>query len=103
MEYPTKAAYWQAQVNAWQASKQTQQAFCKANDLNYYRFGYWLKKFREQATIPLSQTVSTSAFVPIVGQTKEAALHLQLPNGIQLHGINQRNVAVVKQLLDQLA
>ena len=43
-----RTQYWKAQIDAWQASGQSQQAFCKANDLNYPRFGYWLRKFRRQ-------------------------------------------------------
>ncbi|MGB5198937.1 MAG: hypothetical protein WBN68_11830 [Sedimenticolaceae bacterium] len=42
----TRERYWRAQIDAWQVSGQSQQAFCKANDLNYPRFGYWLRKFR---------------------------------------------------------
>lgn len=47
----TRAQYWRAQIDAWQASGQTQQAFCKANDLNYPRFGYWLRKFRREGVV----------------------------------------------------
>ena len=32
--------YWQQQIEAWQSSGQTQQAYCKANELSYHRFGY---------------------------------------------------------------
>ena len=43
--------YWQQQVAAWQASGQSQQAFCKDHALNYGRFGYWLHKFRRQTML----------------------------------------------------
>ena len=45
----TRTHYWLEQVKAWKASGQSQLAFCKANDLNYPRFGYWLRKFRQQS------------------------------------------------------
>ena len=43
------ASYWHQQIEALQSSGQTQQAYCKANELSYHRFGYWLRKFRRQA------------------------------------------------------
>jgi hypothetical protein len=35
------ASYWQQKIEAWQSSGQTQQTYCKANELSYHRFGYW--------------------------------------------------------------
>ena len=35
------ASYWQPHIEAWKSSWSTQQAYCKANDLSYHRFGYW--------------------------------------------------------------
>ena len=40
------ANYWQQQLEAWQSSGQTQQDYCKTHELNYHRFGYWLRQFR---------------------------------------------------------
>ena len=40
-------AHWKEQIDAWQASGQSQLSFCQANELNYPRFGYWLRKFRQ--------------------------------------------------------
>ena len=55
------ASYWQQQIAAWQSSGQTQQAYCKTNDLSYHRFGYWLRKFRRQA----QEAQSQKGFVPV--------------------------------------
>jgi hypothetical protein len=44
----TQAQYWQGQIEPWRVSGQSQLAYCKANGLNYRRFGYWLRKFRRQ-------------------------------------------------------
>jgi len=41
------ARYWQRQIEAWQSSGQTQQAYCKTNELSYHRFGDWRHKFRQ--------------------------------------------------------
>ncbi|MES9900668.1 MAG: hypothetical protein ABW148_16855 [Sedimenticola sp.] len=42
----TKANYWHEQIQAWQASGQSQQTFCKVNGLSYPRFTCWRGKFR---------------------------------------------------------
>jgi hypothetical protein len=44
----TRMQYWKAQIDAWQASGQSQRAFYQASQLNYPRIGYWLRKFRRQ-------------------------------------------------------
>ena len=44
----TRAQYWQAQIEAWQASGQSQLAYCRANRLNYPRFGYWRRRLRRR-------------------------------------------------------
>ncbi|MGB5300889.1 MAG: hypothetical protein WBN48_19385, partial [Thiogranum sp.] len=51
------------QIEAWQSSGQTQQAYCKANELSYHRFGYWRRKFRQQS--PEAQSQKGSGFVPV--------------------------------------
>jgi hypothetical protein len=33
------ASYWLQQIETWQSSGQTQQAYCKTNELSYHRFG----------------------------------------------------------------
>ncbi|RDH89006.1 MAG: hypothetical protein DIZ77_08740, partial [endosymbiont of Seepiophila jonesi] len=58
------ASYWQQQIEAWQSSGQTQQAYCKANELSYHRFGYWRRKLRHQS--PEAQSQKGSVFVPVL-------------------------------------
>ena len=48
-EAESLARYWLQQIEAWQSSGQTQQAYCKTNELSYHRFGYWRRKFRRQS------------------------------------------------------
>jgi hypothetical protein len=95
----TRAQYWQAQIAAWQASGQSQQAFCRTNDVNYPRFVYWLRKYRRQ-----SMTVArrASAFVPVMATAADGGLSVHLPNGIELRGVSEQNVHVVAQLLARL-
>ena len=44
----TREQYWEAQIDVWRSSRQSQRAFCRANDLSYPRFAYWLRKFRRR-------------------------------------------------------
>jgi hypothetical protein len=93
--------YWQAQIEAWGTSGQSQQAFCRANDLNYPRFGYWLRKFRQQGSVAAARRRS-SGFVPVVASSAREGLTVHLPNGIELRGISEQNLDVVEQLLARL-
>ena len=96
----TRERYWRAQIDAWQSSGQSQQAFCKAYDLNYPRFGYWLRKFRRQGQVAESRRAS--GFVPVVAAPVGGGLSVHLPNGIELRGISDQNLHVVEQLLARL-
>ena len=95
----TRAQYWQAQIEAWQASGQSQLAYCRANGLNYPRFGYWRRKFRRwDETGP----PRASGFVPVVAASADGGLSVHLPNGIELRGVSEQNLHVVEQLLARL-
>jgi hypothetical protein len=95
----TRERYWQAQIEAWRASGQSQQAFCRANDLNYPRFGYWLRKFRRQGGTGARRA---SGFVPVMAASGDGGLSVHLPNGIELRGVSEQNLHVVEQLLARL-
>ena len=96
----TREQYWKAQIDAWQSSGDSQMAFCKANDLNYPRFGYWLRKFRRQGW--LAESRRPSGFVPVVAAPVVGGLSVHQPNGIELRGISDQNLHVVEQLLARL-
>ncbi len=97
----TREQYWKAQIDAWQVSGQSQQAFCKANDLSYPRFGYWLRKFRQQGSVAAARR-RLSGFVPVVAAPVGDGLSVHLPNGIELRGVSEQNLHVVEQLLVRL-
>ena len=96
------ASYWQQQIEAWQSSGQTQQAYCKSNALSYHRFGYWSRKFRQQSQE--SQSQKGSGFVPVThsATSQSAGLSLALPSGLVLRGIAGDNLPIVYQLLSRL-
>ena len=94
------ASYWLQHTQAWQSSGKTQQAYCEANELSYHRFGYWLRKFRQQA-----QSRKESGFVPVIpsAPSQSAGLSLAFPSGLVLRGIAGDNLALVYQLLRRLS
>lgn len=97
------SAYWQQQVEAWQATGQSQKGFCKAHDLNYHQFGYWIRKFRNQAEQDHCQ--KSSSFIPVTVNTHHESdgLSLTLPNGIRVKGIVNDNLPTVYRLLAHLS
>lgn len=90
-----RAEHWQALIEAWQASGQSQQAFCRANELNYPAFGYWLRKFRQQGTVTPAPPRRRSGVAAVVAAPMMGELTVCLPNGIELRGITEHNLAVV--------
>ena len=44
-----RADFWRAQIDSWQASGQSQLAYCEAKALSYPQFVYWRRKFRRPA------------------------------------------------------
>ena len=98
-----RARYWQEQIEAWQQSGQTQQAFCKAHDLNVARFGYWLRKHRQAATP--DQPNQPRGFVPVTMSAPAPCngLSVRLPNGLEVRGIDADNLPLAAQLLSRLS
>ncbi len=96
------ANYWQQQLEAWQSSGQTQQAYCKTHELSYHRFGYWHRKFRQPSQEAQSQ--KGSGFVPVTpsASSQSAGLSLTFPSGLVLRGIAGDNLSLVYQLLGRL-
>jgi len=99
----TLASYWQQQIQAWEASDQSQTAFCRSNELSYHRFGYWRRKFLQ----PVDQQSSpgTPGFVPVAVRSHAltSGLSLTLPSGLILQGITTDNLPLVDQLLERLS
>ena len=95
----TRADFWRAQIDSWQASGQSQAAYCEANALSYARFVYWRRKFRRPAVAERSG--GRQGFVPVIAATPvtQEGLAVVLPNGVELRGIHAHNVAVASQLL----
>ena len=96
------ADYWRGHVEAWQALSDSQAAYCKSHELKYHRFVYWRRKF-EGDTGRRAKQLDGNGFATVAyDRSIDTGLTLSLPNGLVLRGICAGNVAVVRQLLDQL-
>ena len=100
----SRQTYWQGQMERWQQSGQSQQAYCREHNLSYFRFQYWRRKLREDEQQAV-QRGGPPGFVPVAaaGSRAHPGLCLVLPNGIQLRGISADNLAVVERLLANLS
>ncbi len=95
-------AYWEQQVQAWKRSDLSQAKFCKLNKLVYHQFIYWRAK-SECVTTTRQGQKNNGGFARVnVQPVLTDELTLSLPNGFIFRGINTENVAVVRELLNQL-
>lgn len=94
---------WRQHIDAWRASRQSQQAFCKQHDLNYHRFTYWRRKFQDQAHQENPRRSSSLVPVTYLQEPEASGLSLHLSNGMRLSGITSGNLHVVQQLLSRLS
>ena len=87
--------YWQEQLHRLKASGLSRSRYCREHDINYDRFGYWLKR--------LSPVPST--FVPVKIQASEIPITHPLLCTIELRGhvLNIHDASVLSILLDRLA
>jgi hypothetical protein len=91
-------------MEGWQQSGQSQKAYCREQDLSYFRFQYWRRKLREDEQQDV-QRARSSGFVAVAPTRSglPAGLSVVLPNGVQLRGISADNLAVVEHLLARLS
>lgn len=86
--------YWEQQLEQLKLSGLTRAKYCKENDVNYDRFGYWLTKLR-----PMS-----SEFVPVhvhsssQGQPQNTLCTLEIGK----HMLQIHDASVLPIILDRL-
>ena len=97
----SRRSFWQHHVDQWSTSGLSKMAYCKQYSLAYHQFVYWSNK--EQQSVA-NQHGKSSGFVAltVATQTSNQSLSIRLPNGIMIEGINDRSVALVGMLLEQL-
>lgn len=104
-ERQRREAFWREQVEHWKQSGATQTGFCKANNLVYHRFVYWLHKFEARPRPSAPPAKQTGRFVGVTRTEPESAagLTVALPNGMSLQGITPDNVATACWLMERLS
>ena len=91
----THVQHWQAHITAWQQSGLSQSAYCRQHHLVISRFGYWQRKLNKTAPSGFTQVLTEP-------QAKPSFITLQMPNGIEIQGIDEQTLPLVSLLLDQL-
>lgn len=79
-------ANWQALVDAWQQSNQTQTTFCQEQGLCYQQFSKWKRRLKSEASP--DPEITETAFIPVHWQSPQPSLSqglpIILPNGIRI-------------------
>ena len=97
--FEDRITYWQRHVDQHQQTDLSGAAYCQRQGLVYHQFTYWRRKLSEVDSL---STPSSSGFSQVVlppSLPSPSGLHLRLPDGVEIHGIDGSNVAVVHQLL----
>ena len=105
MTLSERKAHWLHHIDSWRCSGLSQSAYCREHDLKSNQLSYWKRKLSapntEHHRTPDTQT---SAFIPIHAGCADASggLHLRLPNGCELSGIEAQHLPTVHQILKVL-
>jgi hypothetical protein len=97
----SREGFWQRHVSQWRESGVSKMAYCQQYSLVYHQMVYWSSKKKKQ----IDQTDGTSndfIAVSVTPTLGHSALSIRLPNGIAIEGINERSVALVGRLVEQL-
>ena len=97
-----RTAHWQSLVDTWQASALSARRFCREQKLSYSQFLYWADKLRPDAQRGPTPTSGFTRVVPHNRTSSDAGLHITLPNGVRIGGIDAENAKLLSTLLAQL-
>ena len=93
--------FWPIHIEYWQASGQSQAAYCRQHDLCPQKFGYWKRKSI------VKPTTSPAGFTRIrvgegISSDPAIGLSLRFNDGTRLEGITQSNMSFIQPLLELL-
>ncbi|MCL1480258.1 MULTISPECIES: IS66 family insertion sequence element accessory protein TnpB [unclassified Marinobacter] len=104
-----KVHFWQQQINDWEATGLSGNAFCKQQSLIYHQFVYWRQKltsgedYRTQAPVTTGFTrVVSSASRMGVDAGDANGLTVSLPGGVAITGLHAGNIELLGAVLRQL-
>jgi len=93
--------FWPIHIEHWQASRQSQAAYCRQHDLCPQKFSYWKRKSTVKSTDHSGFSriqVVDEAFSP----ESASGLSLQFNDGTRLEGITPGNMQFIQSLLEML-
>lgn len=76
-EVATKQTYWFKQIADWEASQESQKAFCATNNLSFAQFGYWRKKYYKAKTAP-TPTKTSGPWLSLTATSPTPTGHLTI-------------------------
>jgi hypothetical protein len=97
--------FWQQHIAQWQTSGLSQAGYCRQHELTAHQFSYWKCKLLTMSETVGPKPASGFARVQMVAQIPETSvqpLSLLFRDGIQVTGITQDNMALLKQLIEVL-
>ncbi len=90
----TKEAIWQARIEAWRASRQTQARYCREQGFSLATFNYWKKRL-------LGGKENKLVRLPLQSMRRRR-MCLILPDGIKLVFAEGAPLSAVTHVLEQL-
>ena len=87
--------FWRQHLQQWQQTNLTQAAYCREHQLCQDKFSYYKRALAESA---LKKQATGFVSVQVTPASIDDGLTLHFANGMHLSGINEQNLAVVKQL-----
>jgi len=104
-ENNTDQDFWQLHITQWKASGLSQASYCRQQSLVKHQFRYWKRKFLADHELADLEPKAGFARVQVAAHVStpvSPGLSLCFPNGTQITGIAQHNLALIKQLIEVL-
>lgn len=104
-ENNTSHDFWQHHIAQWQAAGLSQAGYCRKHSLHSHQFSYWKRKFLTKSKPVDPEPKTGFARVQVatpVTMSSAPGLSLCFRDGIQLTGITQTNLVLIKQLIEVL-
>jgi hypothetical protein len=95
LEPKEKRKFWEAQIQAWQASGVSQAEYCRQNNLKMHQWWYWRKRISHLSD-------SDITFVPLnlsSDKMYRSGVNVVTPNGYRIEVDNSFDLSKLRQLV----
>jgi hypothetical protein len=104
-----KVHFWQQQINDWEVTDLSGNAFCKQQSLIYHQFVYWRQKLTSGKDYP-KQAPAATGFTRVISSAPRIGvdagdadgLTVSLPGGVSITGLHAGNIELLGAVLGQL-